>query len=35
VYMLRVPPQVRTCRRAAAWLAGFEHERDYNPLIET
>jgi hypothetical protein len=35
VYMLRVPPQVRTCRRAAAWLAGFEHERDYKPLIET
>jgi hypothetical protein len=35
VYMLRVPPHVRTCRRAAAWLAGFEHERDYNPLIET
>ena len=35
VYMLRVPPHVRTCRRAAAWLAGFEHERDYQPLIET
>ena len=35
VYMLRVPPHVRTCRRAAAWLAGFEHERDYRPLLET
>lgn len=35
VYLLRVPPHVRTCRRAAAWLAGFEHERDYWPLIET
>ncbi|MGI4736616.1 MAG: DUF6745 domain-containing protein [Janthinobacterium lividum] len=35
VYLLRVPPHVRTCRRAAAWLAGFEHERDYRPLIET
>jgi hypothetical protein len=35
LYMLRVPPQVRTCRRAAAWLAGFEHERDYHPLLET
>ena len=35
VYVLRVPPHVRTCRRAAAWLAGFEHERDYRPLIET
>ncbi|OGX84082.1 DUF6745 domain-containing protein, partial [Hymenobacter coccineus] len=34
-YLLRVPPHVRTCRRAAAWLAGFEHERDYQPLIET
>lgn len=35
VYLLRVPPQVRTCRRAAAWLAGFEHERDYQPMVET
>ena len=34
-YVLRVPPHLRTCRRAAAWLAGFEHERDYQPLIET
>ena len=35
MYMLRVPPAIRTCRRAAAWLAGFEHERDYQPLIES
>jgi hypothetical protein len=35
VYVLRVPPHIRTCRRAAAWLAGFEDERDYQPLIET
>jgi hypothetical protein len=34
-YMLRVPPHIRTCRRAAAWLAGFENEHDYQPLIET
>ncbi|UOQ73008.1 DUF6745 domain-containing protein [Hymenobacter cellulosilyticus] len=34
-YVLRVPPHVRTCRRAAAWLAGFENEHDYRPLIET
>ncbi|WP_310394452.1 DUF6745 domain-containing protein [Hymenobacter sp.] len=34
-YVLRVPPHVRTCRRAAAWLAGFENEQDYRPLIET
>ncbi|MBC8084122.1 MAG: hypothetical protein H7Z21_13010 [Hymenobacter sp.] len=34
-YVLRVPPHVRTCRRAAAWLAGFENEHDYRPIIET
>ena len=34
-YVLRVPPHVRTCRRAAAWLAGFENEYDYQPIIET
>ena len=34
-YVLRVPPHVRTCRRAAAWLAGFDNEHDYRPLIET
>ncbi|TGE27559.1 DUF6745 domain-containing protein [Hymenobacter metallicola] len=34
-YVLRVPPHLRTCRRAAAWLAGFENEHDYRPLIET
>ncbi|ADV67258.1 DUF6745 domain-containing protein [Deinococcus maricopensis] len=33
-YVLRVPPHIRTCRRAAAWLAGFEHERDYRPVQE-
>lgn len=34
-YVLRVPPHIRTCRRAAAWLAGFDNEQDYRPLIET
>ncbi|MGI4869700.1 MAG: DUF6745 domain-containing protein [Janthinobacterium lividum] len=34
-YVLRVPPHIRTCRRAAAWLAGFENEQDYQPLMET
>jgi hypothetical protein len=34
-YMLRVPPEMRTCRQAAAWLAGFDSEKDYRPLQET
>ncbi|WP_156176163.1 DUF6745 domain-containing protein [Hymenobacter terrenus] len=34
-YVLRVPPHLRTCRRAAAWLAGFDNEHDYRPIIET
>jgi hypothetical protein len=34
-YVLRVPPHLRTCRRAAAWLAGFDNEQDYRPIIET
>jgi hypothetical protein len=34
-YVLRVPPQMRTCRQAAAWMAGFDNEQDYRPLIET
>ena len=34
-YVLRVPPHLRTCRRAAAWLAGFENEQDYQPVLET
>lgn len=34
-YVLRVPPHIRSCRRAAAWLAGFENEHDYQPLVET
>jgi hypothetical protein len=34
-YVLRVPPKTKTCRKAAAWLAGFDDPRDYAPLIET
>lgn len=34
-YVLRVPPKTKTCRKAAAWLAGFDNPDDYAPLIET
>ena len=34
-YMLRVPPQTRTCHQAAAWLAGFDNADDYQPVMET
>jgi len=34
-YVLRVPPHIRTCKRAAAWIAGFDNEQDYRPIIET
>ncbi|MEM1179909.1 MAG: DUF6745 domain-containing protein [Acidobacteriota bacterium] len=35
VYHLRVPPQTRSCRHAAAWIAGFDNPDDYAPLVET
>ena len=35
VYHLRVPPTVRTCHAAAAWMAGFEDPDEYIPLVET
>jgi hypothetical protein len=35
IHVLRVPPYIRTCREAAAWVAGFSNPDDYNPLIET
>jgi hypothetical protein len=35
MYLLRVPPQIDTCRRAAAWISGFNNPNDYKPLIET
>jgi len=34
-YMLRVPPTTRSCRQAAAWIAGFDNADDYQPLQET
>jgi len=33
-YFLRVPPNMRTARQAAAWMAGLP-ERRYRPLVET
>jgi hypothetical protein len=32
--LLRVPPTMRSCHQAAAWVAGFENPDDYQPLIE-
>jgi hypothetical protein len=34
-YALRVPPTMRSCRQAAAWMAGFDDPDDYHPRIET
>jgi hypothetical protein len=34
-YVLRVPPQMRTCRQAVAWTAGFTDPADYRPAVET
>jgi predicted Rdx family selenoprotein len=34
-YVLRVPPTMRTCRQAAAWIAGFDNPNDYAPIKET
>ncbi len=34
-YLLRVPPETRTCRQAAAWLAGFDDPEAYRPVVET
>ena len=34
-YLLRVPPTIDTCRRAAAWIAGFDDPGDYRPVMET
>ncbi|MBI4782691.1 MAG: hypothetical protein HY785_15425 [Oscillatoriophycideae cyanobacterium NC_groundwater_1537_Pr4_S-0.65um_50_18] len=33
-HVLRVPPHMRSCRQAAAWVAGFDNPDDYHPLIE-
>ena len=34
-YLLRVPPTMKTCRQAAAWIAGFDDEKLYKPIKET
>jgi hypothetical protein len=34
-YIIRVPPTVRSCRQAVAWIAGFDDPYDYRPLVET
>ncbi|WP_427159617.1 DUF6745 domain-containing protein [Aliinostoc sp. HNIBRCY26] len=34
IHVLRVPPYMQTCHQAAAWIAGFDHPDDYQPLIE-
>jgi hypothetical protein len=34
-YMLRVPPQMRHCHAAAAWIAGFDNPDEYQPVQET
>jgi len=33
-YVLRVPPQMRSCREAIAWTAGVDADQ-YQPLVET
>jgi hypothetical protein len=34
-YVVRVPPNVRSCHQAVAWIAGFDDPDDYRPLVET
>lgn len=34
-YVLRVPPRMKTCGQAAAWIAGFDNENQYRPVKET
>lgn len=34
-YVLRVPPPMRTCHQAAAWIAGFDDPKLYQPIKET
>ncbi len=33
-YVIRVPPWMRTCHQAAAWIAGFNDPNDYQPVQE-
>lgn len=34
-YLIRVPPTMRRCQQAAAWIAGFDDPEQYRPLLET
>jgi hypothetical protein len=34
-YIIRVPPNIESCRHAIAWTAGFDDPTLYNPLVET
>jgi hypothetical protein len=34
-YLLRVPPTMKTCHQAAAWMAGFDDPALYQPVQET
>jgi hypothetical protein len=34
-YLIRVPPWMRDCKQAAAWIAGFDSPDDYRPVVET
>jgi len=34
IYLLRVPPDMRTCKQAVAWTFGLE-EKEYDPQSET
>jgi Domain of unknown function (DUF6745) len=34
-YIVRVPPNTRSCRQAVAWTAGFDNPDDYAPVQET
>jgi hypothetical protein len=34
-YVIRVPPEIDTCHKAVAWVAGFDNPDEYQPLVET
>lgn len=34
-YLLRVPPDIKSCHQAAAWMAGFDDPKKYKPVVET
>ncbi len=34
-YLIRVPPQMKSCHQAAAWIAGFDEPSLYQPCLET